>query len=327
MIIAKEYVKKMQNVKIIVNSFVEALGVVFILSDFKLNQPRKNKKYINEVKNHFSIFKNHEIVNDFRKLLKIDAFKYDAPIEFILNIANNVLPSYTLQQRGNFDLIKFKKLKENFITFYRDSKFDDFFKNKEEFYKKNITTFIQTVNIYSPHNYLFDILGMSSNNLNICLMHGITTANYGLNVNNKLYCCVRPYNLSRFNDIDFAFDMPYITSLILHEFAHSFINPLTDKYIKQDLINKEKLTPILEINGYGTHFETAINETIIRAIECLYIKKHFKAEFESFKNDYIQDGFTLIDSVMEFLDNYVNHKKQSDNIEFVYEQLLKIFYK
>ena len=80
MIIAKEYVKKMQNVKIIVNSFVEALGVVFILSDFKLNQPRKNEKYINEVKNHFSIFKNHKIVNDFRKLLKTDAFKYDAPI-------------------------------------------------------------------------------------------------------------------------------------------------------------------------------------------------------------------------------------------------------
>jgi len=154
-------------------------------------------------------------------------------------------------------------------------------------------------------------------------MHSLSTANYGLMSKKNLYCFVRPYYLSRFDgDFDFAYDLPYVTTLILHEFAHSFINPLTDKFLtNENLINKEKLNNCLELNSYGTHYKTAINETIIRTIECIYVNKFFNESYKEFKKEYIADGFVHIPELEKLFET-----KPDKPINEYYNEILKIFY-
>src|SRR5699024_6620883 len=98
-------------------------------------------------------------------------------------------------------------------------------------YKRSIDKFIDRIEDYSPHKYLFSFIGEKPEKFVINLMHSVTNSNYGLSTEKNLYVCVAPNGPSDiYGEPDFASNLSNITSLILHELAHYFINPLTKKY-------------------------------------------------------------------------------------------------
>ncbi len=316
------------NVNLCVNPALECLGVIFIVSNFGLNKPRTNQKYVQLVCEHFSEFENHELITLFKQLTQNNAFKYDAPLELMLNIFYNKKPSKELMQRSNLNLKEFNKLKQLVNTFVVDTNFNNFFESNKSYYIKNLNQFKTDMLKFSPSKYLFDFLGLSSKKLNIALMFGITTSNYGITVNKNLYCCARPYKETRFDDdVDYAYNLPYTTTLILHEFAHSFINPITDKYknvIKQ--IDEAKFKKAFDCNSYGTHKETVINESVIRAIECRFVEDNFdKTEYDEIKQDYLNDGFTYIPKLEELYNTYLTQRNRFKNIKKFYPQIIDLF--
>ena len=311
------------GIEVSVNPHIEFLGAIFIIADFPLNKIRNNQKYVDEIKTFLKKHEKHDVVKKFKKMLTLPAFKYDAPLEMILCFINDTDPSYELLTRANITKEEFFNLQTEFFDFYKETNFEIFFNSHIGIYQKNINDFIERLSPFSPHDFLFNFIKLKSNNLKIVLMHSLSTSNYGLMNDDNLYCFVRPYYLSRFDGyFDFAYDLPYVTTLILHEFAHSFINPLTDKFLtNENLINKEKLNNCLEINSYGTHYKTAINETIIRTIECIYVKKYFGESYEEFKQEYITDGFVHIPELEKLFEN-----KPNKPINEYYNEILKIFY-
>ncbi len=319
----EEYVFKFKNQNIIVSPAVECLGVIFVLGDFKLNIIRCNEQYRNIIKEFFVDFKQYKIIeicNNF-----FDG-RYDAPVELFIHLQNGIMPSKPLLQRLNMSLEDYELLVTELKKFILESNFNEFFEKNKAYYKISINRYVDRIKEFSPDEYLFEFLGLKSDNLNILCMFGVTTSNYGINVNNKLYCCIRPYFKSNFtNDLDFAYDLVYSSTLILHEYAHSFINPLTDKHLKNEDINYKKCKPALDKNPYGTHLKTVVNETIIRALECLYVKKNFTNGYEELKQDYINDGFVCIDETIKSLENYDKKRCKYKDIEDYYEELIKIF--
>lgn len=83
--------------------------------------------------------------------------------------------------------------------------------------------------------------------------------------------------------------------MILHEFTHAFINPLIKKF--ERIINK------IDINkfAYGDSLSVYIAETVIRAIECIYVKQQFPTEHEAYIQDNVKEGFILIRGVENIL--------------------------
>lgn len=325
--IEKSITKKFHEIKVSVNPYIEFLGVIFVLCDFELNKPRNNDEYLNKIKESFHDYKNAKLVLKIKKMLKKPAFKYDAPLEMVLDFIRNEKPSKVLLQRSSITKKEFCLIKEEFFSLFEECKFINFLKNYESEYNQNIHRFIARLLSFSPQDYLFDFLGMKNDNLNVVLMHSVTTANYGLMIKDNLYCMVRPYYKTRYESFDFAYDLPYVTSLLLHEFAHSFINPLTDKFLKDtSRINKEKIAKILQEHPYGDDCKTPINETIIRTIECMYIKNYFSDKFEEFKKEYIEEGFILIDELMNLFYEFKENRKQGETIESIYLKILECFY-
>lgn len=323
----KEIVIREKNINFSVNPFLECLGVAFILAEFNLNKPRTNKKYIQFIKNSFSTYKSHRFVEKIKTLLEKPSFKYDAPVEMALNMWRNKEPSKQLLERAGLTKKDYKILFIDMINFIETSNFYKFFIENQSYYAKNLCQYIIDINQYSPQTYLFNFLGLHSNNLNIVLMFGISTANYGIKINKNLYCCIRPYKESRFgNGIDFCYDLPYMTTLILHEFAHSFINPITENYREEiENIDKKHFELALQNNPYGEHAETVVNETIIRAIECLYVKEHFIESYQEIKQDYINDGFIYIPQLEIAFDYYLSTRNCFKTIKEFYPELIKIF--
>lgn len=311
-----------------VNPALECLGVIYVLSEFELNAPRSNRKYLASIKGYFHGFENHELINRFKVLLQNDEFKYDAPVEMFLCMYNGIKPSKELLRRANINIKEYKDILRLVRIFIEDSKFVKFIERNTNYYIDGLTKFNKDMEPYNPVKYLFEFLGDYRSDLNVVLMYGVCTANYGLEVDD-LYCCVRPYNKSRStNEIDFAYDKEYMTSLLLHEFAHPFINPITSEFSK-DLtkINKNKFKAIFDNHPYGENIETAVNELIIRAIECEYIKDNFKSSYFNFKKEYIDEGFSCISDLELLYHTYLSKKNKYETFKEYYPLLVNYFTK
>lgn len=325
----KEIIIREKHINFSVNPFLECLGVAFVLSEFNLNRQRTNGKYVQQIKSTFSSYKNHKFVEKIKTLLENPSFKYDAPLEMVLNMWSKQEPSKELLARARLSKNDYKNLYKDLIDFIETTNFYKFFDENQSYYIKNLRQFVEDINQYSPQEYLFNFLGLNSNNLNIVLMFGISTANYGIALDKQLYCCVRPYKESRFeNEIDFCCDLPYMTTLVLHEFAHSFINPITENYREEiDNIDKKHFELALQNNPYGDHIETVVNETIIRTIECLYVKENFIESYQKIRQDYINDGFVYIPQLEILFDDYLGRRNCYKTIKDFYPEIIKAFKK
>lgn len=317
-----------QQISIETNPYIEAMGVLFHLADYQRNETRHNERYKTDIQAFFAKFKTHSAVLHTKRLMQENMYvRYNAPVEIMLySFFHKSLPKLFYNEHSITK--KEVKLWVRFVKlFIKQSHFMQFYYAHEPYYVHNMQTYAQTMQPFSPQNFLFSFLGTRSKNLHIICMHGLTTSNYGIRVGKQLYCCIRPYKETRFaNEVDFACNLPYSTSLVLHEFAHSFINPLTHSYKKQ-LQNVSPLcfASIFEKQAYGNHIETAINESIIRSIECLYIETFFtNKEAQVFLENYIQEGFTNIPKLIHiFKEEYMLNRKTYPTIKDFYPKLLK----
>ena len=66
---------KGKNYNLNVNPALECLGVIYVLSEFELNTPRSNRRYLASIKGFFQDFENHELIVKFKELLVRDSFK------------------------------------------------------------------------------------------------------------------------------------------------------------------------------------------------------------------------------------------------------------
>ena len=144
----------------------------------------------------------------------------------------------------------------------------------------------------------------------INLMHSITNGNYGLLLDDNITINIRPYYKTRnTSHPDFSYSKIYWTTLIVHESAHGFVNPLVKKYRNEiekiDIkLYQEKLKELC----YGDDLETFINENIIRALECLYVKENFEDSYNQYLNDNLEDRYEKIPEIIELIKdtNYQN---------------------
>jgi len=314
---------------IVVNPAVECLGVAYALGEFGFNKVRTNRNYVEIVQEKFKEYKDHEFVQYIRYVVdETETYFTDSqPIEMALDVMENKKPSKEFLYNCGATMQIFNDFKRLFIKFVKDINFNEFFNEMSGYYIDIINQYINDLKKYVPSEFLFDFLGLKSKNLNILLMLGVATANYGLKRGNKLYCCVRPYHQTRKQGmVDYFYNKSYSASLILHEFAHSFINPLSKKYRKEVMkIDKEKFKEALENNAYGEHYETVINETIIRTIECLYIKKYINKDYETFKQGYIDDGFIFIPELEVLYEDYLNNRDKYKTIKNFYPKIIDFF--
>ncbi len=322
--VLKEIIIKDEKYNICVNPLVECMGVMFILADFNLNKTRSNKKYVQNVLEHFSAYKNHEAVAGIKKLLQSQYFRYNAPVEMSLLMFYNLPISLEFCQNCMIEKEDVDKFLCDLQDFIKASNFSEFFESNKKNYLQQIAKFQKELQPFSPVDYLVNFLKLKAKKLNVLLMFGVSTANYGIEVANKPYCCVRPYKSSRDDEIDFTFNKPYVTTLLLHEFAHTIINPLTSKFRnKVALIDKEKFKLCLELNPYGDDIETVVNEHVIRAIECMYVKDTFPEDYKNFLEDYKSDGFLCLEELENLYQVYLKDKEK--NFADYYENIIEYF--
>jgi hypothetical protein len=118
--------------------------------------------------------------------------------------------------------------------------------------------------------------------------------------------------------------------ILLHEFNHSFVNDIVEKY-RADLEKSGKIIYDLlkdeMINIGYNNWKTMFDESIVRACVIKYLKdKNFdKKQIQKEINTQLNSGFVWIESLVEALEQYDNRRNEYADFDSFMPELVNYF--
>lgn len=289
----------------------ELLGAVSVLCRDQeaicgAGEPMCNESYREQILSDFSPWRGGRLTQMLEEFSDRYNFNYDAPVELVLR-AKHGLPidrEALCLHRKSIPQKVFDTFLDEFRRFEQESDFAAFYGAHIDYYRSLLQSFREDHRKYDPLAYLTDFLNvLPGKQFHVNLMVGITNGNYAVTAGEELYANLCPYDRSRFPSMpDYSYDLIYWTTLIVHEFAHAFINPLTALY--RESIREKDLSPYgerLKKLEYGDSLETYINETVIRAIECQYVSRYFPEHHDALLREYLEEGYDKLPQMEKLL--------------------------
>lgn len=327
---------KSGTIEIRVDRRTELLGIIQIISNYRKKYPKLlekcgNKEYIEEIEKKFNSFKDHKVIKLFDTIVSNNNFGYDAPVALFLQLNDDFtydeLEEYPYKTRLNSDnnVIELLKLLPDFA---KEIDFNKFYQSNNSRYEKLISCVKNQIEDYKIIEYIKKYYNLPTDKKFIVnLIPFQTNSNYGSGNKNSIYSnisCRR--ESSKESEIYLGRNkFNYLPCLLHHEFSHSYINPLTDKYNLIDE-NDDIFSDIfdqMDKKAYGSVI-TIINEHIIRALTLRY-KLHVTNDIENYnKGIKIEEelGFIYIKNIIDALIIYENSRDKYKNIDEFYPEII-----
>ena len=325
------------GVNICVDSKVELMGIFITLSDessidrFKrlFDFGENNDEYINAIKNDFSYLIETGLIERFNKIKSKYHLHYQEPIKLMLMLDDEFSPESLEKYCG-------KKPEQDFYDFVSELK--EVYESLEfvEFYNNNMNRYDQWVKSVAPFYEKFnmsDIIttycGNKYKNLELYnnLISFETSGGYGIYLGDEAHYCSRAFSSKNTtnNDLFAPKDIDSRLKIVIHEFLHSVVNPITDKY---NIFNHEsnyfEKTDRLSFSGYGTDY-SLINETIVRAITIkLYSSIIKEVNAEALLDLEYNQGFIFIKDIYNLLSEYENNRDIYLDVDSFYKNFVFI---
>lgn len=322
-------VKKSGTCNVSVEPKIELLGVVQYLADarviLKKNLYVDTQKYSDDISEYFLKYKNEEVISLYKEMMET-GFIYDIAPNAMLYVDDNLklLDNISLSERiitsagGKKKLLKFFKL---LADFRKKSKFDDFYISHNEFYNKCVSDVKNRIDKSDVIDKTQNYYGYKQNSYNF-IIQPLSIGGYATRM---------PAKDGKFDLYDFmcvpSDDVEFF-QMVVHEFGHSYVNPLTEKNI--DEINKYSnlFSPIkVEMNNqaYGS-WDFCVNEHIVRSISYRVLWGTFGAErSEEYISRDTLNKFIYINAISEKLKEYENNRDKYPKFNDFYPELLKLF--
>ncbi|UOE49459.1 DUF4932 domain-containing protein [Mucilaginibacter sp. SMC90] len=311
-----------------VDERVELLSIVFRLAGNEEYNTTDNVKYVADIHQHFDKFIDHPLIKYARELRDSNGVSYDAVMSMAVHLkappALEPLVSFSVsppdKRWSQESVIKFTTLLKQF---YKDAHCNTFFQAHSNDYTNAESRF----NILFKKldvNWYYKFYGKSpAENFNIIIGLANGGGNYGPHVNlndhsKKVYAII---GSGTFDDQGLpTYDPASYLPTLIHEFNHSFINYLTDKY-EQQLSNAgtliyEKERAKMRKQAYGD-WKTMMNEALVRASVISYLKTHNTDTLVAEKElkEQLARGFVWMRPLVNLLNKYQTQRKTYPTLE------------
>lgn len=310
--------KMVGRLEVRVDPRIELINVVENAKSFEekyLREPTMRQ----ETANHFFPYKDHPAVEMMQKL-KAMGFTYTKPRFFALGCSNppELRQLYPLKQIYPYNgLVPNDETLAEFILelqdFYNDSKFGTFYYKHQSDYIRLLDVVSEGFEKMDYIELLEDYFGMRKDEY--VLIYSPTRGGFGVWIKTKEKTTI--YSIMSHGDVP----------LNLHEFAHSFVNPITDVF--RDEINKYyNLFYAIQqdLPSYYDDWWIAVNEHIIRA---------FTARIQAIVNGEtvgeqaiqreVSDGFGYIIPIYNLLKEYEANRDKYPNFYSFYPRIIELF--
>lgn len=333
---------KAQSVFPQVNENVELMSILSRMAGFEEYNMDMAGQYIKDMDSYFKDNTEHPTVQYMKELRNKYGISFDAVMSMAIHLDNrNGTLSLieeeppTLEKRWkNVDKGEFLSYLNNF---YKDTKFNEFFKAHKDIYEKGIKSYQDNVISHFDIDWYADFYGngpQETYSVIIGFCNG--GGNYGVNRQIKgkmkeVFAIVGYYVDKEDTPM---YSKEYLPTLI-HEFNHSFINHFLDENKFPKYVNelKSSATDLFKSSQWSmskqayNNWETMINESLVRAaVICYMLDKGYKTEdIKNELSEQVQRNFRWMPELVSLLRKYEKRQSNYGNFEKFYPNVIGFF--
>ncbi len=330
-----------------VDQRVELMAIIFRLAGNREYNQGKLQPYVSEIDRHFGPFREHEAIKLAREMREKMGVGFDTVMYLAVNM-NNVRD---LQERVQFDapggLLRERGLSEQqaqqlagvirkFLTsvrtFVADSKAEEFFKAHQKFYDTADGRLRAVVSKHADFPWFSRFYGKSpAADFFVVPLLANSETNFaprvpGIGMRQELYAVI---TTSKTDTAGLpVYDEGKVGTLV-HEFSHSFVNPLVES--RKDQFEKPAQKIFAHVNealteqAYGA-WHLMMIESVVRAATARYILAHEgvkKAREEVI--DQQGKGYLHLPELFDLLDEYERDRKKYPTFESFMPRIVSFF--
>ena len=328
-----EYKVDVGRITIEVDPRVELIGIVFRLAGSPEFNDGTLRPYAKAIERHFGDFDNHSAVKMAAQLRKTHLMSCDGPMSLAVHIDRNYRLRKTLEEWPDTLDYRWEKQEtaeflEKLQQFAAETKFDEFFKAQSGMYEEGIRSCEDLMAQVNLETWLGDFFGVKEHG-DLKLVLGFVNGffNYGRRFadgrTSEKYAIVgmRPFDPA--NTVIFR---PIQLGTTVHEFCHSFVNPVVDKYIDQVQPAGEKLFaahgPVMRMQGYQK-WESVMYETAVRACVACFVRHAFESMYmDYYLKDEVKAGFVWTEDMGNFLKKYESNRDKYPTFESFFPEFV-----
>lgn len=325
------------KLEVVVDERMELLTTVQYLSDYFLIT-KANIGYKSDIDIYFEDYKNHEVIELMSKVQKeffsfsnvpMVVYKYSFP-EFV--------QQYEFAQ-AELERMDYEKNKETIAElmlllkdFYEVSNFHEFYIQHQGMYEEIISDIEGAISSYDIPNLFEEHYGMSKRSYTLVLTPLLHDGGFATQTRDEqgidLLAIIGPLGTSvgspKFNLSNI------LQTYILHEFSHSFCNPLIDEFYDQLEADSCLLEPIresLKKQAYGS-WKTCLYEHLVRANEIILTEQTLgKEEADKvYKDNYENRDWKYLKGLVPLLRTYKNNKSEYKKLQDFMPEIIEYFH-
>ena len=326
-------------VRVTVDPRVELMSIIFRLAGNPEYGSGRVKSYVDDVEEHFGEFRNHAVVKLARRLRGTRGVSYDA----VMSMAVHLSDAYEVGEKVAFD--PHPKSLDNRWTvegarafldaarqFVKDAKFEEFIEKHRPIYE---TAESRMTAVLEEHGRLewFDEFFGSRPDARFTLALGMLNGGqcYGPHCDaadgtQELYCVLGVWltddgGLPRFN--------ADVLETVVHEFCHSYTNPIVDRHEDELRVAGEKIFPrvarAMKRQAYGS-WKTLMYESLVRACTVRYtLACEGQAAAEAVIRAQEQRQFTWTRDLSDLLSEYEADRDRYPSLEAFSGRIVEFF--
>ena len=314
---------------------IELLSIVFRLAGNNEYNAMQFKLYADKIDRFFSPYKDHELIRFAKQLREEKGISYDAPMSLAVFLDDDLTP---LREITDNSLDRWSKEEAtNFVRllkkFYTDAECDVFFNNNQELYQEiseRFTEVYQNVDL----NWFSNFYGNEpTESFEIVIAPGNGGNSYGPSYidsdgNKKVYAIMGIWATDGLGMP--VFTEANYTSILIHEFNHSFVNPLLERNERIFENDGEKIFDAMKyemsVQAYQ-NWETVLNEALVRASVIKYVKEHNtkQSNIDTIFNMELNNGFLWIRELVAELENYDSNRAIYPTLESYMPKLAEAY--
>jgi len=322
-----------------VDQRIELLSIAFRLAGNSEYNMDNYKNYVNDIHTYFDKYKDHPLIAFCQKLREENGVSFDAVMAMAIHLKqppslDPIIPftdKVPENRWGKDNAYKFVALLKQFYT---DTHCDVFFKQHADLYRLAQDRFKAAVFDGFDISWYKQYYGQQpEGSLNVIIGLGNGGGNYGPKVifadgKEDDYAIMGTWSVDSLGKPMYSAS-GYLPTLV-HEFNHSFVNHLIEKYAKDLEASSYKLfepvKTLMKSQAYSNAI-TMMKESLVRASVVMYIKKHATNPLEVNKEIITQTGrgFIWIRRLVDTLDFYEQNRSKYPTLESFMPRIISFY--
>ncbi|WP_051697462.1 DUF4932 domain-containing protein [Prevotella sp. 10(H)] len=323
---------------------VELLNIVFRLAEAPGYSFQDYKPYVDRIEQYFGKYKDHELIQYTKSILKENETDWDAVAKMAIRLDDNMVLMTGVSDVWQADARWSKETAEKFVSllpqFVKDTEFDNFFRDNADLYTAAADRFVTVCEQVNMDWYGTFYGNESSGEFLIIMALGSGPSCYGVTLEYAdggltAYAIMGVWKTDDEGMPLFDNHLPYsdtpVLPILLHEFNHSFVNHVTEKYKDSFQESGEKIASILkskEKMAGHYYWKTVFDEALVRACVIKYMKDNGFAQPEIDKEIKFQKewwGFVFIEELVSELESYDRQRDTYPTFESYMPKLVEFY--